>query len=98
MRPRFALTRPEINDASFIQNLAVSPAGPLIRPLSNSCLQRFEIFDKLARLLVGQPQGEVFVVMVDHILEGRKAPVVVEATFLMCKEPFERRRPVMLVG
>ena len=36
--------------------------------------------------------------MDDHIVGCREAPVVVEATFLMCEEPFERRRPVTLVG
>lgn len=36
--------------------------------------------------------------MVDHIFEDRESPVVVEATFLMCEEPFERRRSVTLIG
>lgn len=82
----------------FQHSVSRRPCWPSRLVPTQAALQGLEIFDTIASLLVGQPQGEVLVVMVDHSVEGREAPVVVEATFLMCEEPFNRRRPVALVG
>src|SRR5688572_701487 len=74
----------------------VAPPFPLI----SSTLERFQIFDEIALLLVAQLEAEVIVVVAHHVLQGGEAAVVVEAALvdlLRVPEGAQRRRPVAAV-
>lgn len=56
------------------------------RPCSS--LQRFKIFDDVMNLLVTQTQAKEAVVVLDHIVERGKAPIMEEAALGMCPQSF----------
>ena len=50
-------------------------------------LQRLQVFDQIVGLFVIQSQPEKAVVVLDDIIERRKAPVMEEATLRMVQRP-----------
>jgi hypothetical protein len=56
---------------------------PLDFSRHSTALERFEVLAQVAFLLVSQPQFEKLIVVLDHIRQGRKAAVMIEAALLM---------------
>ena len=46
-----------------------------------AALQRFQIFDQVSFLLLGQKKPEVGVIVGYHVAQRSQAPVMIEATF-----------------
>jgi hypothetical protein len=60
-------------------------------------LERLQVLNQIALLLITQAQSEEHIVVADHVEEGGKGTVVVETTLLMRPEPLEGRGAITLV-
>src|SRR6476646_5192205 len=64
----------------------------------SSCSQRFQVFDQVQHLPIGELQAEELIVVLHDRQQGGESAVVIEAAFLVRPDSLERSGPVAAVG